>query len=329
MPALPSSLSRQSLRRRAYQLNFALKPHHRARFRSLDTAGAQSLVDFTKANYTSITDEGDIGAALEGALSEDRQANVPWLDAAYPLDGARILEIGCGTGESTLALAEQGAIVTGIDVDEAALKVGRERLRVYGLGADLRLGNAANAAAELPGRTFDMVIFFASLEHMTLAERFAAMEQTWAMLKPGGVWSVVEAPNRLWFWDGHTSTENFYNWLPDELAARWAHRAARPHFAEAFPRRPNADATRFDATLLARWGRGVSFHEFDLVMGDVKALDVVSNRTDFLRRSNPLMFAHSLVSQSRRYERFLERIAPGIDRGFFKQYLDIIIRKPK
>jgi 2-polyprenyl-3-methyl-5-hydroxy-6-metoxy-1,4-benzoquinol methylase len=218
---LPSALSRQSIRRRAYQLNFALKPRHRARFRTLDVDKAKRLAEFTTAHYTErVTDEGDLDAALAGALIEDRYANVPWLDAAYPLDGARILEIGCGTGESTLALAEQGAVVTGLDVDEAALSVGRERLKLYGLEADLRLGNAANVASELPGQTFDMVIFFASLEHMTLQERFAAMEQTWGMLKPGGVWVVVEAPNRLWFWDGHTSMENFYNWLPDELAAR-------------------------------------------------------------------------------------------------------------
>lgn len=328
MPSLASSLSRQSLRRRAYQLNFALKPHHRARFRTLAPDKAAELAQFTRAHYAErVTDEGDLDAALAGALVEDRYANVPWLDAAYPLDGARILEIGCGTGESTLALAEQGAIVTGIDVDEAALTVGRERLKLYGLDADLRMGNAANVASELPDRMFDMVIFFASLEHMTLQERFAAMEQTWGMLKPGGVWVVVEAPNRLWFWDGHTSMENFYNWLPDELAARWAHRAARPHFAEAFPARANADTSPFDTTLLARWGRGVSFHEFDLVMGDALKLNVVSNKSDFLRRSNPAMFAHSLVSKARRYERFLESIAPGINPGFFKQYLDLIIRK--
>ena len=85
--------------------------------------------------------------------------------------------------------------------------------------------------------------------------------------------------------------------------------------------------TPHDATLLARWGRGVSFHEFDLVMGDARRLNVVSNKSDFLRRSNPALFAHGLVSKARRYERFLESIAPGINPGFFKQYLDIIIRK--
>ncbi len=321
--------SRQRLRRLSYSFNLGATGEIKSRFRTLDDAAARELSAYTQAHYTNVTDEGDVSEALAGALLEDRTANIPWLNSALKLDGARILELGSGTGESTLALAEQGAIVTGLDVDEAALAVGRERLRLYGLKADLRPGNAATVGSEFAPQSFDMVIFFASLEHMTLQERLAAITQTWALLKPGGCWCVIEAPNRLWFWDGHTSMENFYNWLPDELAARWAHRAAREHLVQDFPKVANDDPTPHDAVKLARWGRGVSFHELELVLGDARKLDVVSNKTDFLRRTNPLLFAHGKVSKARRYERFLESIAPGYDPGFFKQYLDLIIRKPK
>ena len=316
-------IDRQTLRRQAYRFSLALKPKLTSRFRTLDPERRNTLVEFTKRHYTNVSDEGDLHAALEGALMEDRYANVPWLDAAMPLEGARVLEIGAGTGESTLALAEQGAKVTALDVDEHALTVGSERCRLYDLEAEFIVGNAANVETLLPGRTFDIVIFFASLEHMTLEERLTAISTTWNMLRPGGLWCVIEAPNRLWYWDGHTSMDNFYNWLPDEVAARWAHKATRPAFAEAFPK-----GQPYDKTLLARWGRGVSYHDFDLALGDAKKLDIVSNKTDFLRRSNPLFFAHSLVSKGRRYERFMESIAPDVDKGFLRQYLDIIIRKP-
>ena len=314
---------RQTLRRQAYRFSMALKPKLTSRFRTLDPEKREKLAEFTTRHYTNVTDEGDLDAALEGALIEDRYANVPWLDAAMPLEGARILEIGAGTGESTLALAEQGAKVTALDVDEDALDVGRERCRLYDLEAEFVVGNAAEIESLLPNRTFDIVIFFASLEHMTLEERMSAIRTTWDMVRSGGLWSVIEAPNRLWYWDGHTSMDNFYNWLPAEVAARWAHKAARPAFAEDFP-----EGQPYDKTLLARWGRGVSYHDFDLALGDAKQLDIVSNKTDFLRRSNPLVFAHSLVSKSRRYERFMESIAPDVDKGFLRQYLDIIIRKP-
>jgi 2-polyprenyl-3-methyl-5-hydroxy-6-metoxy-1,4-benzoquinol methylase len=319
---LRPAIDREALRRQVYRLNFGLKPRHRRRFRHLNAAAFSALKDFTRAHYTNLSDEGDLDAALAGRLHEDRSTVVPWLDAALRLDGARILEIGCGTGESTLALAEQGALVTGVDVDPGALAVGRERVRLHGLSADFVLANAAEVGKWFAGQTFDMVIFFAALEHMTLDERLTSMADTWNLTRPGGVWSVIEAPNRLWFWDGHTSMENFYNWLPDEVASKWAHRARRAAFAEVFPKdRP------LDHELLSRWGRGVSFHEFDLVMGDAKRLDVISNKRDFLVRSNPILYAHSLVSRTRRYERFLESLEPEIDPGFFRQYLDLAIRK--
>lgn len=320
---LSASTFRQSLRRQLYKCNLAATPALRRRFRQLGGDEARRLSAFTKAHYGNVSDEGDLDQALEGALIEDRYANVPWLNAALPLDGARVLEIGCGTGESTLALAEQGARVAGLDIDTGALEVGRRRLELYGLEAEFVAGNAADIPRLFKDRTFDAVIFFASLEHMTHDERAEAMAVSWSMVRPGGIWSVIEAPNRLWFWDGHTSKSNFYHWLPDELAWKWARHAERDSFAEAI----DSEAP-FDGELLARWGRGVSFHDFDVVFGNVRSLNVVSDKSGFLRQSNPFMFAHGLCSRAGRYERFLQRLEPGVHPGFFRQYLDLIVRKP-
>ena len=321
--AIFTNASRERLRRQIYKLNLGVKGRHKKRFRTLTAADRAALSAFTRQTYSNTSDEIDVADDIDARMDEDRHVIVPWIDAALPLDGARVLEIGCGTGESTVTLAEQGAKVTGIDVDPDALAVGRERVKRYGLDAEFILANATEAAASLAGQQFDIVIFFASLEHMTLDERFAAMAGTWSLLRPGGIWLVIEAPNRLWFWDGHTSMENFYNWLPDEMASRWAHRSRRQAFAEVFPKdKP------LDPVFLARWGRGTSFHEFDLVFGDAKKLDVVSNKTDYLANHNPFLFARRLLTRARRYERFLERLEPSINPGFFRQYLDIIIRKP-
>ena len=321
--SLITGATREKVRRSVYKLNFGLKPRHRKRIRVLSAETRAALSAFTRQTYSNTSDEIDVADDIDARMDEDRYVIVPWIDAALPLDGARVLEIGCGTGESTVTLAEQGAIVTGIDVDPDALAVGRERVKRYGLEAEFLLANATEATKRLAGRQFDIVIFFASLEHMTLDERFEAMAGTWSLLRPGGIWLVIEAPNRLWFWDGHTSMENFYNWLPDELASRWAHRSRRQAFADVFPKDKPLDPTH-----LARWGRGVGYHEFDLVFGDAKALDVVSNKTDYLAFRNPVLLARRMVSRSRRYERFLEKLEPAISPGFFKQYLDIIIRKP-
>src|SRR5712692_3228494 len=53
---------------------------------------------------------------LEGRLASDRKTIIPWLDDIQALQGAAILEVGCGTGSSTVAMAEQGADVVGIDI---------------------------------------------------------------------------------------------------------------------------------------------------------------------------------------------------------------------
>lgn len=315
---------RDALRAAVLKLSSAVSPEIKGNFKSLAPADAAQLLEHTLKHYANnITDEGDIEKTLALRLDEDRHVVIPWLNAAIPLKGARVLEIGCGTGESTLALAEQGAIVTGIDVDSAALEVGRERIRLHGLSAEFINGNAADAAALTSNRTFDLVVYFASLEHMTLDERLASMTQTWNLTRPGGAWCVNEAPNRLWYYDGHTSYDNFYNWLPDELAAKWAHLAPRKAFAEAFPA-----GAPFDSEKVARWGRGVSFHDLDVAIGSARQLEVVSHKRDFLLAHNPLMRAYHFVSKARKFERFLEGLAPDLHPAFFRQYFDVIIRKP-
>ena len=51
-------------------------------------------------------DAPDLRAHVRERLESDRRLVVPWLDDAKPLHGQQILEIGCGTGSSTIALAE-------------------------------------------------------------------------------------------------------------------------------------------------------------------------------------------------------------------------------
>ena len=45
----------------------------------------------------------------------------------HGLEGQRVLHLGCGDGEATTELAAQGALVTGVDADEAALAAARAR----------------------------------------------------------------------------------------------------------------------------------------------------------------------------------------------------------
>ena len=140
------------------------------------------------------TTEGrlDLWTHLTGRVEVARTTFVPWLDSIRPLEGARVLEIGCGTGGGTVAFAEQGARVLGIEVVPEHLGIARRRCAMYGVETELVRANGAEMARLLRGRAFDLVIFLASLEHMTLDERLASIAGAFDLLAPGGACIVLD-----------------------------------------------------------------------------------------------------------------------------------------
>ena len=92
-----------------------------------------------------------------------------------------------------MALCEQGARVTALDVDRSMIDEACRHLEGTGLHADFRCANAAHI--DRLGRVdFDWVIFWASLEHMLVDERLAALRAAWELLSPGGLLTVIESP---------------------------------------------------------------------------------------------------------------------------------------
>ena len=251
-------------------------------------------------------------------LEGDRRVIVPWLDRAKSLKGSRILEVGCGTGCSTVALVEQGASVVAIDIDQDALAIARDRMRVYGLDAEFLPVNADDLS-QFRRRWFDFVIFFASIEHMTVPERIAALREAWGLLLPGGLLVIVETPNRLWYYDGHTSMLPFFHWLPDELAYRYARFSPRENFGERFDNYEDGESRE----QFSRTGRGMSFHEFDLAIRPAGTLDVVSSLSTY----QGIRYKPQRSVFQRRFTSVLQRIYPGLHPGFYEDTLFLIIRK--
>lgn len=262
------------------------------------------------------TYRADLSAHVSGRLESDRRFVVPWLAAATPIAGAKVLEIGSGTGSSTVALAEQGAIVTGIDIDEPALEVARERCAAHGVSADLRAANAADLSRF--GQQ-DFVIYFATVEHMTIDERLKSLAQAWSILKPGGLLAIIETPNRLWWFDQHTAQLPFFHWLPDELAFAYSRFSPRDTFKSLYRDRGDEAMEHF-----RRRGRGVSYHEFELAIAPVEKLDVVSSLLGHFGWRRTLFRTPRSTS---RYKKFLRSLRPELHPGWFDQDLDLIIRK--
>jgi 2-polyprenyl-3-methyl-5-hydroxy-6-metoxy-1,4-benzoquinol methylase len=268
------------------------------------------------------TPEGkaDLENHVLGRLQAFRQWTLPWLDSLFKLDGAYILEIGCGTGASTIALAEQGAHVTGVDVSAPALQSARDRCAVYGLTAEFVQTNATEIASVSPGRKFDAILFFAVLEHLTWGERIDSLRAAWDLLPPNGVLAVIEAPNRLWYVDIHTTQEPFYHWLPDETAIAYTR-----HIGQ-YPSRLFEEPEPEALLHLARLGRGVSYHDFVIAWNIApEKLPVAGHMAKFHERA--LDVAMTRFSPGGRFRRFLARVAPGLHPAFLQPSLDLAFRR--
>lgn len=98
-----------------------------------------------------------------------------------PVEGRRVLDLGCGIGHNAVLLAQQGAKVIGVDPDARHLAVARERADA----AEVRVELHQSALADLPFLRSDSVD--AALSVMTLAtadDLARVFRQVHRVLKP-------------------------------------------------------------------------------------------------------------------------------------------------
>ncbi len=99
------------------------------------------------------------------------------------LEGARALDVGCGGGLLSEALARAGARVTGIDLAPAVLDVARLHLLESGLEVDYREASVEAIAAEAGGQ-FDVITCMEMLEHVP--DPASVVRACAQLLRPGG-----------------------------------------------------------------------------------------------------------------------------------------------
>ena len=99
------------------------------------------------------------------------------------LNGARVLDVGCGGGILSEALAAAGADVTAIDLAPRVLEVARLHLYESGRTVDYREVSAEALAAQMPA-SFDAVTCMEMLEHVP--DPGSVIAACAALLKPGG-----------------------------------------------------------------------------------------------------------------------------------------------
>ena len=132
------------------------------------------------------------GAAARQYVTSAVHSGGPDLDAlvaaAAPRSGMRLLDVGCGTGHTTLALAAAGGTVTGLDLTEEMLEMAREEAARRGLAAAFELGRAEELP--FPDASFDVVTSRVCAHHYRDAA--LSVREAFRVLRPGGVHLVVD-----------------------------------------------------------------------------------------------------------------------------------------
>lgn len=109
--------------------------------------------------------------------------------------GARLIDLGCGSGSVSAALARGGYDVTGVDGHRALLEAAARRPETL----TLWLHDMARGPGALPERGYDVAALFDVIEHFD--DPRAAVADAVGCVRPGGL-VVGTVPALMWLWTG-------------------------------------------------------------------------------------------------------------------------------
>ena len=177
----------------------------------------------------------------EKPLHDLNPLRLQYLERRTPLSGSSVLDVGCGGGILSEALARRGARVLGIDLAPALLEVAQLHAAESGLNVEYRSISAEALALASPA-SFDLVTCMEMLEHVP--DPAAALSALARLVKPGGD-VVVSTLNR-------TPSAFLIAILGAEYIARILPRGTHEYLKFIRP------------SELARWGRAADLELSDL-----------------------------------------------------------------
>ena len=139
-------------------------------------------------------------------------------DAAAPLKGLTVLDVGCGGGILAESMARLGARVLGIDVVEKNITIARQHAEASGLQIDYQLTTAESLATS--GLMFDVVLNMEVVEHVSDLPGFT--RAVCKLLKPGGMMFIATINRTALAWlIAIVGAEYILRWMP-KGTHRWA-----------------------------------------------------------------------------------------------------------
>lgn len=139
------------------------------------------------------------GAHIGGVAALEDRAEAPTYRAMFrtlidflaPRAGARILDVGCGSGALDRLLAERldaASTIDAVDVNAFLLREAQALAEANGLGARIRFSAGSAEALPFPDNSFDCVFSVTVLEECDAAKAIAEMTR---VVRPGGRVGIV------------------------------------------------------------------------------------------------------------------------------------------
>lgn len=137
-----------------------------------------------------------------------------------PLAGLRVLDAGSGNGGISIAFANHGAHVEGVDIEKELVAIARAEATTQGSTA--KFSWYEGRTLPFPDQSFDAAVSASVLEHVTEPANY--LSEILRVMKPGGV-LYLAFPNRLRPKETHTGLWGL-SYLPMPIA-RWYARYAK------------------------------------------------------------------------------------------------------
>jgi ubiquinone/menaquinone biosynthesis C-methylase UbiE len=107
-------------------------------------------------------------------------------------EGKRVLDAGCGTGYGSVELAQSAAEVTGVDISADAIEYAVANYPIPGL----RFLESSCTAVPFPDESFDLLVAFEVIEHLTDYRAF--LDECGRLLTRNGLF-IVSSPNKRYY----------------------------------------------------------------------------------------------------------------------------------